>query len=47
MAIIMSKEIRVTIRIPEYLKQKAETMAKDLSISTNDAIKVMLDAYKR
>lgn len=43
----MTKDVRLTIRIPEQLKEKVQKMASDLNISVNDAIKVMIDAYKR
>lgn len=38
----MSKDLRVTIRIPENLKQQVQEVANDLNLSFNDAIKVAL-----
>lgn len=40
----MSKDLRITIRIPETLKIKVQQVANDLNMSFNDAIKVILFA---
>lgn len=38
----MSKDLRVTIRIPENLKIHVQKVAEELNMSFNDAIKVVL-----
>lgn len=38
----MSKDVRVTIRIPENLKKQIQQVADSLNLSFNDAIKTVL-----
>lgn len=40
----MSNDVRVTIRIPEQLKNKVQQVANDLNMSFNDAVKAVLFA---
>jgi len=41
----MSKDIRVTIRIPEYLNEKVKQLAEKLNISNNDVYKMVINSY--
>ena len=41
----MSKDERITVRIPHELKVRIETTANALNVSTNDMIKFILANY--
>lgn len=38
----MSKDTRVTIRIPEYLNEKVKQLAEKLNVSNNDVYKILI-----